>query len=63
MHWATASQGGEENSLHILMSTSETGEHPRKKWECSTQVWEGEHLEDGQKPVGILDTLPIWQGF
>lgn len=25
-------------------------EHPGKEWECSTQVWEGEHLEDGQRP-------------
>lgn len=48
---------------HILRSTDETGKHPRKEWECGAQVWEGEHLEDGLRPAGILDTPPRWVAF
>lgn len=33
MHLATASWGGAENALHILMPTNEMEKHPRK--ECA----------------------------
>lgn len=55
--------GWRRELLHVLRSTNETGQHPRKEWECSTQVWERDHLGDGQRPVGILDTTPICGAF